>query len=132
MQALIQTLSTYVVGANATNRVHETFSYPFTHGKYAWASNMDSIKLQFISLWKGSHQLPKRGRLKALVWFWLIDETLSANLVYQGVYEIGSTTPSDEAMAKIMTMVMSWWWSNAWTWKRRKRKTKGSRQRYKI
>ena len=24
-----------------------------------------------------------RGRLKALVWFWLIDETLSANLVYQ-------------------------------------------------
>ena len=44
--------------------------------------------------------------LKALVWFWLIDETLSANLVYQGDYEIGSTTPSDEAMMKIMTMVM--------------------------
>jgi len=44
--------------------------------------------------------------LKALVWFWLIDETLSANLVYQDDYEIGSTTPSDEAMAKIMTMVM--------------------------
>ena len=48
------------------------------------------------------------GQLKALVWFWLIDETLSANLVYQSDYEIGSTTPSDEAMAKIMTMVMSW------------------------
>ena len=44
--------------------------------------------------------------MKALVWFWLIDETLSANLVYQDDYEIGSTTPSDEAMAKIMTMVM--------------------------
>ena len=44
--------------------------------------------------------------LKALVWFWLIDETQSANLVYQDDYEIGSTTPSDEAMAKIMTMVM--------------------------
>ena len=44
--------------------------------------------------------------VKALVWFWLIDETLSANLVYQSDYEIGSTTPSDEAMAKIMTMVM--------------------------
>ena len=29
--------------------------------------------------------------LKALVWFWLIDETLSANLVYQSDYEIGST-----------------------------------------
>ena len=46
--------------------------------------------------------------LKALVWFWLIDETLSANLVYQDDYEIGSTTPSDEAMVKIMTMVMAW------------------------
>ena len=46
--------------------------------------------------------------LKALVRFWLIDETLSANLVYQGDYEIGSTTLSDEAMAKIMTMVMVW------------------------
>ena len=46
--------------------------------------------------------------LKALVWFYLIDETLSANLVYQSDYEIGSTTPSDEAMAKIMTMVMAW------------------------
>ena len=44
--------------------------------------------------------------MKALVWFWLIDETLSANLVYQSDYEIGSTTPSDEAMTKIMTMVM--------------------------
>ena len=49
---------------------------------------------------------PGVGALKALVWFWLIDETLSANLVYQSDYEIDSTTPSDEAMAKIMTMVM--------------------------
>ena len=82
-------------------------------------------------MYKGCHQLPKRERLKALVWFWLIDETLSGNLVYQGDYEIGSATPSDEAIAKIMTMVMAWWWSNAWTWKRRKRKTKDSRQMYK-
>ena len=44
--------------------------------------------------------------MKALVWFWLIDETLSANLVYQDDHEIGSTTPSDEAMTKIMTLVM--------------------------
>ena len=36
------------------------------------------------------------GPIKALVWFWLIDETLSANLVYQSDYEIGSTTPSDK------------------------------------
>ena len=78
------------------------------NGKYAWASNVDSIKSQFISLCKGCHQLPKRGRLKSLVWFWLIDETLSANLVYQSDCEIGSIAPSDEAMAKIMTMVMTW------------------------
>ena len=44
--------------------------------------------------------------MKALVWFWLIDETLSANLAYQDDHEIGSTTPSDEAMTKIMTLVM--------------------------
>ena len=44
--------------------------------------------------------------MKTLVWFWLIDETLSANLVYQDDHEIGSTTPSDEAMMKIMTLVM--------------------------
>ena len=48
------------------------------------------------------------SRLKALDWFWLIDETLSANLVYQDDYEIGSTTPSDEAMTKIMIMVIAW------------------------
>ena len=44
--------------------------------------------------------------LKALLWFWLIDETLSANLVYQSDLEIGSTTSRDEAMKMIMTMVM--------------------------
>ena len=51
---------------------------------------------------------PLSNLLKALVWFWLIDETLSANLVYQSDYKIGSTTSSDEAMAKIMTTVMAW------------------------
>ena len=50
MQASIQTLSTYVEGANATIGVHETYPYPFTHGKYAWASNIDSNEFQFISL----------------------------------------------------------------------------------
>ena len=42
MQATIQTLSTYVGGAIATIWIHETCPYPFTHGKYARASNMDS------------------------------------------------------------------------------------------
>ena len=69
---------------------------------------MNSIESYFVSLCKGCHQLSKRGRLKALVWFWLIDETLSANLVYQSDHEIGGTTPSDEAMTKVMTMVMAW------------------------
>ena len=46
--------------------------------------------------------------MKALVWFWLIDETLSANLVYQSDYKIGNTTPNDEAMVKIMMMITAW------------------------
>ena len=50
----------------------------------------------------------RADRLKALVWFWLIDGTLSANLVYQSDYEIASTTPSDETMVRIMMMVMAW------------------------
>ena len=90
--------------------VHKTCPYPFTHGKYDWTSNMNSIEFQFISLWKGCHQLPKRERLKALVWFWLIDDTLSANLVYQSNYEIGSTIPSGEANEDHdIMMVMPWW-----------------------
>jgi len=28
-----------------------------------------------LYLCEGCHQLPKKGRLKALVWFWIIDET---------------------------------------------------------
>ena len=127
MQATIQTLSTYVRGAIATIWGSWNLPYPFTYGKYASARNMDSIKFQFISLWKGCHQLPKRGRLKALVWFYWIDETLSANLVYQSNYEIGRTIPSDEANEDHdMMMVMAWRWSNAWTWKEeRKTKTQG-------
>ena len=49
---------------------------------------------------------PDSVALKALVWFWLIDETLSANLVYQDDYEIGSTTPSDEANKDHSMMIM--------------------------
>ena len=60
----------------------------------------DSLTWRFTSNW---HHM-----LKSLVWFWIIDETLSANLVYQSDHEIGSTIPSDEAMTKIMTMVMAW------------------------
>ena len=47
--------------------------------------------------------------MKALVWFWLIDETLSANLVYQSDCEIDSTIPSGEANEDHdMMMVIPW------------------------
>ena len=55
--------------------VHETCVYPFTHGKKCLAKQ-HGFKFEFISYFCGGcHQLPKRGRLKALVWFWLIDKT---------------------------------------------------------
>ena len=53
--------------------------------------------------------------VKALVWFWLIDEILSANLVYQSDYDDG------DGMVMIKCL-------NS---KKIKRKTKDSRQRYK-
>ena len=63
-----------------------------------------------IGAWErqGWHPVRLWGLLKALVWFWLIDETLSASLVYQDDYEIGSTTPCDEANEDHgMTMMMA-------------------------
>ena len=38
--------------------------------------------------------------LKALVWFWLIDETLIANLVYQSDHGIGSTFQGMEQVVR--------------------------------
>ena len=61
MQATIQTLSIYVGEQLLPFGIHETCPYPFIHGKYAMASNIDSIKFQFISLCKGCHQLQKGG-----------------------------------------------------------------------
>ena len=55
--------------------VHETYPNPLHMVKNAWESNMDSKLILNSYLCGGCHQLPKRGRLKALVWFWLIDET---------------------------------------------------------
>ena len=81
------------------------------HGVYMLAEIF--MRDDMLETWKHGH-VPSHNFsvpfafVKSLVWFWLIDETLSANLVYQSNYEIGSTTPSDEAMAKIMTMVMAW------------------------
>ena len=46
---------------------------------------------------KGLSSITKKGRLKALVCFWWIDETLSASLDYLSDHEIGSTNPSGGA-----------------------------------
>jgi hypothetical protein len=80
VQVSIQTLSTYVGGANATNWGSWNLSISFTHGKKLGQETWIQIKFQFISLWKGCHQLLKMGTLKALVWFWWINKTLCANL----------------------------------------------------
>ena len=74
----------------------------------------------------------KTGPMKALVSFWLIDETLSANLVYQSNYEIGGTFQVVEQM-KIMT----WRWCCHGDDKvlglgKEERKTKDSRQRWNL
>ena len=56
-----------------------------------WCCHADDQVLGF-----GKEERKTKG-LKALVWFWWIDETLSAYLVYQSVYDIGSTTLSGKA-----------------------------------
>jgi hypothetical protein len=42
VQASIQTLWTHIGEAMLPIQVHETYPYPFTNIKNAWASNMDS------------------------------------------------------------------------------------------
>ena len=84
------------------------------------------LDLLHLSRMTQCHVSYAMSSLKALVWFWWIDETLSANLVYQSDYEIGSTFQVVKQMVKIMMMVWTWW-SSAETWKRRKRKIESSR-----
>ena len=49
---------------------------------------------------------PLLAPLKALVWFWLIDETLSANLVYLSEYEIGYAHSKWWSKIEVIMMVM--------------------------
>jgi hypothetical protein len=43
---------------------------------------LSKLKIDFISyLYGGCHQLPKRGRLKAQVWFWKLSDTKFANVM---------------------------------------------------
>ena len=69
--------------------------------------------------------------LKALVWFWLIDEILSAKLVYQSVHEIGSTFQ----VAKQMKIITWWQWCHgddqALGLEKKKEKNKRLKARYK-
>ena len=57
---------------------------------------------------KGCHQLPKRGRLKALVWFWIIDETLvlTSMLSVCRLNEVGTCQVMEQVMIMVM-MVMT-------------------------
>jgi hypothetical protein len=63
VHASIQTLSTYVGGAMLPIWVHETYPYPFTNGKYAWASNMDSNEFQFYIFVIGLSSITKKGEI---------------------------------------------------------------------
>ena len=56
-------------------RVHETC--PNTLYMVKMLRQATWIQMNFNSYLckKGYHQLPKRGRLKAQVWFWIINET---------------------------------------------------------
>ena len=45
--------------------------------------------------------------MKALVWFWWIDETLSANLIYQSEYEIGYAHSKWWSKMEVIMMVMA-------------------------
>ena len=54
--------------------VHETCPYPL-HMLKCLGKQHESKNILLNIFVKGCHQLPKRGRLKALVWFWIIDET---------------------------------------------------------
>ena len=57
---------------------------------------------------KSCHQLPKRGRLKALVWFWIIDETLvlTSMLSVCRLNEVGTCQVMEQVMIMVM-MVMT-------------------------
>jgi len=52
---------------------------------------------------KGCHQLPKRGRLKALVWFWIIDETLVLTSILSvcRLNEIGTCQVMEQEMVMV-------------------------------
>ena len=95
---LIETLISRNIQAAAIRIVYSSSLFP--HVSPSWLS-MDNVPPPFEMTSPANVPSP----WKALVWFWWIDKTLGANLVYQSDYEIGDTTPSDEAIVKIM-----WWW----------------------
>ena len=60
-------------------RVYETCPYAL-HMVKCLGKQHESKKILLNILVKGCDQLPKRERLKALFWFWIIDETLGLTL----------------------------------------------------
>ena len=59
-------------------QVHETYPYPLHMAKCLGKQHGFKMILIYIFV-KGLSSITKRGRLKSLVWFWSVDETLSAN-----------------------------------------------------
>ena len=113
VQASIQTLSTYVGGANATNGGSMKLVHILLHivnmlGQATWIQmNFNSYLCERVII---NYQ---KGEIESSSFFGWIDKTLSANLVYQSGHKIGSTFQVIEQVVKIMMMVWSWWWSSA-------------------
>ena len=132
----IQTLSTYVGGANATNGGSWNLSKSFTHGKNAWASNMDSNLNLFhifvevvINYQKWEIKSPS---LVLANWWNLFRLTLCSKCGF----EIGWSNPSDGAKwhswMEMATWnedhgggVDMWWWSSSGLGKEEREKQNG-------
>ena len=56
---------------------------------------------------KGCHQLPKSGRLKALVWFWIIDEilVLTSMLSVCKLNEVGTCQVQEQVMIMVLMVI---------------------------
>jgi hypothetical protein len=59
----IQTLNTYVGGANTTNLGSWNLSISFTHGKITWASNMNPKELNF-HIFVELSSITKKGKIE--------------------------------------------------------------------
>ena len=76
--------------------VYETCLYPL-HMVKCLDKQHESKKILLNIFVKRLSSITKRERFKALVWFWLIDETYWTNPMPKCVDKLGWSNPSDEA-----------------------------------